>query len=456
MNSRIICLAYGLVCLLSPLGIAEESNVPAEMALAHYVAKPDDSHAWQVVQRASLGMSEYLEIKMTSQTWRGIPWKHQLFIILPSQVDPSTKHAMLFISGGRWRTEMDRDDFRQPIPRVAALFAAVAEQQKTPVAILLQVPFQPLFDGKYEDALIAYTFEEFLKTGDSQRPLLLPMVKAAVRGMDVVQTACQDSLDIGIETFTVTGASKRGWTTWLTGAVDPRATAIAPIVIDVVNMGPQMRHQESVWGKFSHEIDDYTSRDLPKRLETPRGRELQLIVDPFSYREHLTQSKLIIIGTNDPYWPVDALNLYWDQLLGQKHILYVPNQGHGIKDFVRLTSTLNEFHRRAGEGKCLPQLKWNYKQNGSFVDFRVSSDEPTQTLRIWTARSETRDFRDSRWSDQIVKPVDGRYGESFALPEEGFVATFAEAVYAAVPVPFFLSTKLVVLNRSGFDRAVPQ
>ena len=453
MDSRITLVVLGLVFLPNSPGMGAETDTPADLALTQYVNQPDDLHDWKVMHRARLGSAEYLEIKMVSQTWRDITWKHQLFIIKPSQVDCDTNHAMLFVTGGSWREEMDHDDFRQRIPRKAMMLSAVAEQMKTPVAILLQVPFQPLFDDKYEDAIIAYTFDKFLETGDPQWPLLLPMVKAAVRGMDVVHAACQQHWDFPIETFTVTGASKRGWTTWLTGAVEPRATAIAPMVIDVLNMGPQMRHQKAAWGDLSHEIDDYTRRGLPEKLDTPRGRELQTIVDPFSYREELTQAKLIVIGTNDRYWPVDALNLYWDQLVGDKHILYVPNQGHGIKDFVRLTSTLGEFHRRASQGKSLPLLQWNFEQHNGSVHLEASSDEPTEKFQIWTARSKTRDFRDAHWNDQAVEPVTGTYQKSVPLPDEGFMAAFGEAVYATVPAPFFLSTSVVVFDVDGIVQA---
>ena len=45
------------------------------------------------------------------------------------------------------------------------LLGAAAETLKVPVAILLHVPQQPIFDGKREDQIIAHTFREFLKNG---------------------------------------------------------------------------------------------------------------------------------------------------------------------------------------------------------------------------------------------------------------------------------------------------
>ena len=209
--------------------------------------------------------------------------------------------------------------------------------------MLRHVPFQPLFDGLTEDRAIALTFDRYLETGDNEWPLLLPMVKTVVRAMDTIQTFAAQEWGVQIGSFTVAGASKRGWTTWLTGAVDARATALAPIVIDVVNMGAQMKHASDTWGAPSPEIAPYTERHLPERLASPGGQSLLDIVDPYSYRHSLLQPKLIINGTNDKYWPLDALNLYWSELQGEKYILYVPNQGHDIKDYDRVIGSLVAF-----------------------------------------------------------------------------------------------------------------
>jgi PhoPQ-activated pathogenicity-related protein len=139
-----------------------------------------------------------------------------------------------------------------------------------------------MFD-RTEDALIAYTFDQYLKTGEKDWPLLLPMVKSTVRGMDAMQSIVREKWGAHRVVHGV-GRVKRGWTAWLTAAVDKRVMAVAPMVIDVLNMGAQMDHQRETWGEVSEEIRDYAALDLPTRLKTERGQELLSMVDPFSYR----------------------------------------------------------------------------------------------------------------------------------------------------------------------------
>ncbi len=136
-----------------------------------------------------------------------------------------------------------------------ALAAALAMGTGTICGALFQIPNEKVvFSGdpkqqqRGEDAIIAYTWDHFLKHPDQPEWLVrFPMVKASLRAMDTI-TAFVSQMNIGcqLDYYVVSGASKRGWTTWLVGAVDPaRVVGIVPIVLDAVNFVTVMHHQVS-------------------------------------------------------------------------------------------------------------------------------------------------------------------------------------------------------------------
>jgi PhoPQ-activated pathogenicity-related protein len=422
---RCVVVAGLAVMLLASAALA---RAPLTGPLADYVAAKDDSYAWVKRSEGSVLTCKYAELILTSQTWRGITWKHQLFIIKPSQVDPAAKHAVMMIAGGNWSDKIAEPGTPLRLPGEAQLLALLAESLKAPVAVLLHVPQQPIFDGKREDEIIAYTFREFLKTGDPTLPLLAPMTKSAVRAMDATQVAMKKEWGLDVATFTITGASKRGWTTWLTGAVDDRAVAIAPMVIDMLNMSQHTKLQkESFGGQSSEQINEYDGLD--KFIDTPRGALLRKIVDPWEYRERLTQPKLVMLGTNDRYWPLDACNLYWNDLQGEKHLIYVPNNGHGLQDRARLVAGLNALNRSVIGGPPLPKLQWSFTALEGGAELRVASDVKPSRVRIWSATAATRDFRDSKWTAIDAAAAGGSFAHKHAAPSEGYAAFLGEAVY---------------------------
>ncbi|MBV9726301.1 MAG: PhoPQ-activated pathogenicity protein, partial [Gammaproteobacteria bacterium] len=138
--------------------------VPAARAgdeLGQYVARADASYAVRTIASGRVGSAQYLAAILTSQTWRGIVWKHQLFLVKPSKLDEPPAQALLFIDGGSWEPGYETTT-GEHLPREAGVFVRLAEALRAPVAIVRQVPFEPLFGGLREDALIAYTFQQYL------------------------------------------------------------------------------------------------------------------------------------------------------------------------------------------------------------------------------------------------------------------------------------------------------
>jgi PhoPQ-activated pathogenicity-related protein len=450
LRNRIGSLAILSASLLTfPVGAKPPTVLPeASSALEDYVKQPDASYAWKLRQRGKQGSGEYAELILTSQTWHGIVWKHQLFLYRPAKVNPS-KQALLLIDGGSWSGSLEKaPEVSQPaaLPDKVKLITMLADLMQTPIAVVRQVPEQPIFDGRKEDQIIALTFAKYFESGQPDWPLLLPMVKTAVRAMDAAQAFAKQEWKLDIDRFLVTGASKRGWTTWLTAATDPRVDALAPMVINMLNMTAHGRLQLESFGQYSEQIHDYTERGLQQKLFTKEGASLRAIVDPIAYRDRLKQPKLIILATNDAYWPVDALNLYWDELQGDKYILYVPNNGHGIQDYPRVVSAIAALQQSLTGGKPLPKLAWHLDHEADSAKFQLTLDVAPTAVRKWMASADTRDFRKSQWESSPVAGggKDHKYLADLAKPKAGYSAAFLEAEFPGEPTPFVLTTTLHV------------
>src|SRR5207247_9898641 len=160
-----------------------------------------------------------------------------------------------------------------------------------------------------------------------------------------------------VKKFVVAGGSKRGWTTWLTGAVDPRVEAIIPIVIDVVNVRACKINHYAAYGFWAPAIGDSSRHKIHERLDTPQYPDLLKIVDPYSYRDRLTMPKFIVNSTGDQYFPPDSSKFYYDDLKGAKYLRYMPNTNHGLAGSDAGESIL-AFYQAILNHSALPEYSW--------------------------------------------------------------------------------------------------
>jgi PhoPQ-activated pathogenicity-related protein len=324
------------------------------------------------------------------------------------------------------------------------------------VADLKMVPNEPLVfpDGgrpRSEDGIIAYTFSKWLATGDNTWPLLLPMVKSAVRGMDTVQKFLKspDNGGLDIKKFVVSGGSKRGWTTWLTAAVDKRVIAIAPAVIDVLNMDEQMRHHFAAYGFYSQAIEDYGEMDIFSRLDTPEGQKLVKIVDPYEYRDRYANiPKFLINSSGDQFFLPDSAQFYFHDLPGEKYLRYVPNTDHSLGGSDAPQSLL-VFYQSVLKNAPRPKFSWSVKDDGSI---EVNTITAPKEVKLWQATNpKARDFRletiGRAWtSSELPASSPGKYIAKIPRPDEGWTAFFAELTFdSGGPIPYKFTTEVHVV-----------
>ncbi|MCX7751158.1 MAG: PhoPQ-activated pathogenicity-related family protein [Candidatus Bipolaricaulota bacterium] len=401
--------------------------------LLDYLQATKGSARWEVVEGQGGGAGGRVEIRLRSQVWRGIPWDHTLTVYEPPAV-VAPDVIVLFISGDASRAD-------------ALLGTAAAAFSGLRVAILTGVPNQPLF-GLREDALIAHTFARYLAEGDPDWPLLLPMVRSAHAAMEALDALAPELWGTKLRGFVVSGASKRGWTTYLTAATAPeRVLGIAPIVFDFLNFPAQLAAHGEALGGPSPMLQDYTARGLTGMFgASPASARLAWLVDPYSYRYALTMPKLVVVGANDPYWTVDATSLYWPGLPDPKLLLVVPNAGHEVPDFTRVVGSVAAFARLLAKGEPLPAVESSlrFRSEGAVLTVRAGR-EPAE-VRLWVAESPSRNFHEARWVPTELPGGEGKWEVSVAPPVGGYRAFFAELTFEVGGLRLYTSTPTRVLG----------
>ena len=451
-----------LILALLTVAVVLQQSAWANTPLDDYVNTIDPISDWTLHSTIpGAGYTAYV-LDLTSQNWRSssevttTQWQHWLTVVKPDTV--SYDQAVLFIGGG------DNSD-AAPIAGSPEVFigSLTATLTNSVVAYLSMVPNQPLsFVGdsetnRSEDSLIAYSWDKYMQsyiggTPDNYWPAQLPMTKSATQAMTAVQEFCATPTggSLTVDNFTVSGGSKRGWTTWLAAAVDPRVTAIAPMVIDVLNVAESMTHHHDTYGFWSSAVGDYVDMGVMDHVNTPEFQSLMDIIDPYAYRDRLTMPKYIINSTGDEFFLPDSSQFYFDDLSGDNYLRYVPNTSHSLQqEIFDVLEGLILFHQAQVAGLDLPDFSWTLEDDGSIT---IDTADTPMEVNLWQATNpDARDFRldtiGQAWSSSLLTDEGGGiYIADVLTPSEGWTAFFAELTFdigLAAPIKF--TTQVMVV-----------
>lgn len=420
--------------------------------LDDYVAAPDPAFKYTKLvseEKSDCTTSVY---HLVSQSWLDETkvdrplWEHTVLVTVPKEVAYTT--SMMFIGGGDNPKEPEKPETDNgPLERIAVLTKSIVVEIK-------QIPNQPLFfvgdtmekykaSGRVEDALITFGWDKYLISEDPLWLARLPMTKAVVRAMDLIQKEFPQ-----VNGFFVAGGSKRGWTTWTVAAVDKRVIGIGPAVIDVLNFEPSVANQFDAYGFWPPAIGDYVDMKIVDRLHTPELRKLLSVVDPYVYRDRLTMPKYLINAAGDQFFPPDSWKFYFDDLKGEKFLCYIPNVDHGLNAdaYFHLAS----FYKMLLDQAPFPKFSWNRAQDGALT---VTCETKPVKVVQWKAHNpEARDFRletlGAKYeSSPATESQPGVYSSNVQAPEKGWTAFFLEMEFPnpGFPAPLNFTTGISIL-----------
>ena len=425
---------------------------PHNNHMKDYVTKADPAFRYEVAETFNgEGWTEH-RVKMVSGTWltkqevNHPEWWHWVTIVVPIEVTET--EALMVIGGGSTEDEK---------PQAAnELLVQAAVGTKSIIAEISNIPFQPLNyvndekDDRFEDDLIAYGWRQYLEGGakdeDVEWLAHIPMTRAVVRAMDVVQEISMD-LSKPVDSFVVAGASKRGWATWTTAIVDERVIAIIPVVIDMLNVESSFNHHWRCYGAWSPAINDYINEGIMDWTGSKEYARLLELVEPYSFIDQLTLPKFLINATGDEFFITDSWQFYWDDLVGDKYIQYVPNANHGLNGTYNLGS-LVAFYNAVITESAIPKVDWSVSADSIYLE--VLSDVDYKVTKWEAVNENARDFRvpviGRVWKDsELSKTSNNQYAIHFPAPERGYKAGMLEIIFdSGTEVPFTFTTGTVV------------
>ena len=436
-------ILFSLIVFFSIFTQADPRSEYLQTDLDAYVHKDDASFNYVIEKVQEFDSYFVHSIRMDSQNFlqskdvNKTSWSHWLTVIEPKEVKAET--ALLVISSG---------DTNDPMPKAQDALIEIALASNSLVAELKAIPNQPLkfsdesFD-RWEDAIIAYTWNKFFLTGETRWPARMAMTKSAIAAMDTIQAVFKRN---NVNSFVVTGASKRGWTTWTAAATDNRVIAIIPLVIDMLNIKPSFEHHWQAYGFWDPAIQDYVDMNTMDWWGSPEAEALFKLVDPYSYKDRYQFPKYIINAAGDEFFIPTSSQFYYDQLPGEKHIRYVPNVGHSLNGSY-IIEAIASFYISILNSSPRPEYSWNFLENGQ-IEF-TSDNQPSEVKLWWADNPSSRDFRldaiGKSWKSKSIKiNAEGKYISSIDKPEEGWRAYFVEAIYGSNSLPFIITSEVKV------------
>ena len=138
--------------LLTAASIAGHSGLHAttpETALSDYIHNGDTSFQWTVIDSTQVADVTAYRLLLRSQTWRGIPWMHEMVVVVPRRVKHS--EALLHLTGGGEDEQTSEIRYHDWNDGTIQAVGQMAHNCQAVTAIVWQVPRQPLFGGKVED-----------------------------------------------------------------------------------------------------------------------------------------------------------------------------------------------------------------------------------------------------------------------------------------------------------------
>jgi PhoPQ-activated pathogenicity-related protein len=423
--------------LLSLLSLTITTST-ALTALDDYIRKAEPKFSWRDtgrrVEKLPFG-STAVELNVTSLEWldvtkaigpNGALWTHQVMVVLPETLKITNITTMVMTGGCN---EDHHGNSSGPAPVDASdeyltVCDNLAHQTGAICVAIYQIPnchivypSDPSQKRRSEDSMIAWAWNEYIKDPKHDPEWLprLPMAKAGFQCMKAVEQYLTQEKIANTNGWVASGASKRGWTSWMVGAATPTAglplvLGIAPLVPIVPDLVAEIHRQWMSYNGFTFAFEDYVEVNLTQMVDSPDFAGALKIIDPMYYGDRLGEiPKVVVLSSDDEFMQMDWSDIWYDKLTGEKHLLIAPNSEHSLATGIpEILATMSAFVTSLAHGKT-ERPNFEYERDTTNGAITVTIPEGMVHGKVvlrhaQTMQSVRRDFRWIRLANNDTEP----------------------------------------------------
>ena len=153
-------------------------------------------------------------------------------------------------------------------------------------------------------------------------------------------------------------------------------------------------------------------------------------------------------STGDEFFIPDSWRFYWDELVGEKHLRYVPNSNHSMAD-TDVMESVDAWYHAVVNNVQIPRYNWEVAGDGTITVFTL--DEPLEVLLWQASNPNERNFMQAQigrayTSTALTEREPGVYQIKLDPPEAGYTAYYVELAFPSgtvEPLKFSTGVKVV-------------
>jgi len=341
-------------------------------------------------------------------------WNHLVAVVIPKELRVYN-YSLAYLTGN------SNNDHSPPKATDEELIAVDLVTHNTGACgiIVYQIPncpyifkADPTQMARGEDNFIAWTWKMYLED-DGKHPEYLarfPMVKGAFQSMRAAQDFLNKKVEkSAIDNWIVSGASKRGWTTWMVGATTctgencVNIAGLAPLVPIVPNIRDDMHRQWMSYNGWTFAFSPYTALNLTQYVDSDSFKSMTKHVDPMHHGERLARlPKFVVVSSDDEFMQMDWTNIWYDefQKFGETHLLIVQDSEHSLATGVpEVVSSLSAALESVAANVTRPTFDYSYNNKTGELEVTIPDEFAAQVdqVRLFHTQTHSAERRDFRW-----------------------------------------------------------